>query len=259
MNYGGYLQSCRYRLAAKKKQVIWSKTALDVLVFEKPMSKAIGLQLNNKRKKLKITITSRDKIMTDQYEIQQDHDADPGRRRVLFLGTAATALGLFPQRLSAKTLPTRNELLEESPLKGNAMNINVIIAVDIQAALAAGELRGSTYLIDSNKSNGSINEGTEMLQTSVQAGDVLLWFASGLEVETKNRIVNISFPAGAAVDPIQAGVPPNEYWTGTVKEGFNGIYQYNVDLKVEGRLMSMTTLPSIQVTMPGATSNINQE
>ena len=34
-----------------KKQVIWSKTALDVLVFEKPMSKAIGLQLNNKRKK----------------------------------------------------------------------------------------------------------------------------------------------------------------------------------------------------------------
>ena len=30
---------------------LWSKTALDVLVFEQPMSKAIGLQLNSKRKK----------------------------------------------------------------------------------------------------------------------------------------------------------------------------------------------------------------
>ncbi len=48
--------------------------------------------------------------MTDQHEIQEDHDTDLGRRRVLFLGTfgaigaTAATLGLFPQSLSAKSL-----------------------------------------------------------------------------------------------------------------------------------------------------------
>lgn len=123
--------------------------------------------------------------------------------------------------------------------------IYITIAVDIQAALATRKLHGSIYLIDSNKSNGSLHEGTEMLETSVQTGDVLVWFVSGLEVETKVRFIDISFPSGSVVNFTN---PTGDSWSGTVNPGFSGIHQYNVNLMVEGRLMSMTTpLPSIKV------------
>jgi len=128
------------------------------------------------------------------------------------------------------------------------MDTNIAVIVDIAAALAAGELRGNIYLVDGNKSAGSKGEGTEGLQTAINVGDTITWSAWGLQVETKVRIESFSFPAGEVIDVVRGGNAIAGYtWSGKVKKGFSGVYQYNLNLRVESRKMSLTTLPSLNV------------
>lgn len=86
--------------------------------------------------------------MTDQHEIQEDHDTDLGRRRVLFLGTfgaigaTAATLGLFPQSLSAKSLAAatvNGVALKEPPV---LISSNGVLQATLQATTKPAKVAG---------------------------------------------------------------------------------------------------------------------
>lgn len=118
--------------------------------------------------------------------------------------------------------------------------INVLIAVDVEGALASGNLQNNVYLVDTNKYMGSYNQGSELV-TDCHDMDTIQW--SVTPIAPQNNVSINSF-TGQAIDnkicvPSQQGVAPDVYWQGTVEtQGNTGQYQYSVVLSFEGKTMS---------------------
>jgi hypothetical protein len=114
--------------------------------------------------------------------------------------------------------------------------IQVLIAVDVEAALATGNLQGNVYLVDNNGPQGSTMEGNPELNTACNPGQIINWWVSGIDPSTE---VSISSFTGVAVptviNPVQGA---NGAFSAPVdQDTAGGTYQYSVNLNMDGKIM----------------------
>lgn len=122
--------------------------------------------------------------------------------------------------------------------------INILIAVDVLGALAAGTLEGYVYLVDTNKYLGSWQEGQSPLNTVCQDGQSLTW--SITSVDPGNQIDITSF-SGQMVDqnicvPTPDSFIGNAVWNGRVEtQGTFANYPYFVSVAMNGKVMTFAS------------------
>lgn len=122
-----------------------------------------------------------------------------------------------------------------------ALNIvSVLIVVDVEGALASGNLTENVYLIDTNKYVGSGNEGQAELKTACKDGQVLAWNVAPVAPTTQVEITKFT---GEMVNdnicvPKSVTTPEGTYWTGRVEaQGKASTQQYSVNLTMDGKEM----------------------
>jgi hypothetical protein len=120
--------------------------------------------------------------------------------------------------------------------QGRRIKMNVIIiasVVDVVEALANDSVAASLYLVDNNKANGSRDEGTSTLKTSVRKGDQLYWMAYSLECETYLSITRIEIDKQYC-DPEELYYPDTDisFWTGKIKKDIEGAVPYIIAFHV---------------------------
>lgn len=120
--------------------------------------------------------------------------------------------------------------------------INVLIVVDIEGALASGNLGENVYLVDTNKYFGSGSEGQEELVTTCQDGQVIIWSVSPVN---PGNDVHISGFTGQMVNekvcvPEKTKMPDgSEVWSARVEtQGAVAKYQYSCNLTFDGKTMT---------------------
>ncbi len=129
--------------------------------------------------------------------------------------------------------------------------INVLIIVDVEGALASGDLGANVYLVDTNKYFGSGSEGQEELVTACNDGQVIIWSVAPVDPGTDAAIVGYT---GEMVDkhvcvPTKSTLPGGTevIWSARVEtQGVSAKYQYSCVLSFDGR--QMTFDPFLNVT-----------
>src|SRR6185295_6396731 len=118
----------------------------------------------------------------------------------------------------------------------------IAVVVDVIEALANDSLSGTIYLMDNNKANGSSNEGTETLKTSVKAGDQLFWVTHPLECEVFAAISKVEIDTEYC-EPEERSYPGTEvtFWTGKVKKNVTGAVPYILKFRVGSRDEELST------------------
>jgi hypothetical protein len=122
--------------------------------------------------------------------------------------------------------------------------INILIAVDVVGALAAGTLQGYVYLVDTNKYLGSWQEGQSTLNTVCQDGQLLTWCVTSVDPGNDVEIAGFS---GAMVDgriclPAQDPIAGNTVWNARVEsQGAFASYPYSVTLAMSGQSMAFSS------------------
>jgi len=124
--------------------------------------------------------------------------------------------------------------------------VQIQIALDSVSALSRNTLTDNLYLFDSNRAQGSTGLGTTNLSTAVSEGDTIIWFLTGIEVETYQAIKSFAGPISSVVTPVEKFWYGNAYWEATVGPG-SGTYTYTLDIKVESKLMTLDAGPSLRV------------
>ena len=104
----------------------------------------------------------------------------------------------------------------------------IMTIVDVVGALADDSLNENLYLIDDNKSNGSLDEGTESLKTAVSVGDVVIWTVFSLEPESFVQLTKIEIDPQYCV-PTLKYYPESDvsYWEGTILKELEEV-PYNI-------------------------------
>src|SRR5262245_48055164 len=105
-------------------------------------------------------------------------------------------------------------------MNGQRPPISITAVVDVVGALATRSLHGNLYLLDTNRTGGSTDLGTEELKTRVQGGDQILWTVLPLECEAYASIDGIVIDKEVC-EPEQKMYPGTDisYWAGTIKKG----------------------------------------
>lgn len=122
--------------------------------------------------------------------------------------------------------------------------VDILIAVDVLGALAAGTLQGYVYLVDTNKYLGSWQEGQSPLNTVCQDGQALTW--SVIPVDPGNEIDITAF-SGPMVDqkicvPAPDPIADNTVWNGRVEtQGAFASYPYSVTVAMSGKAMTFAS------------------
>ncbi|ALI03278.1 hypothetical protein C1Y08_24785 [Pseudomonas sp. FW306-02-F02-AA] len=128
-------------------------------------------------------------------------------------------------------------------------SVNVLIVVDVENALASGDLQGNVYLIDSNKHCGSSSEGQAELYTACVEGQYINWAVAPLSPSNDVQIVGFT---GQMVNdriclPKSVPDPSGNYWKGQVEaQGYKGNVQYSVVLSMDGKQMTFDPFLKIQ-------------
>ncbi|MDD1015699.1 alpha-pore-forming tripartite toxin MakABE regulator [Pseudomonas rubra] len=119
--------------------------------------------------------------------------------------------------------------------------IDVLIVVDAEGALASKDLGSNVYLIDTNKHVGSGSEGQAELKTVCKDGQVINWRVAAVSPSSD---VSITQFTGQMINdrfciPSQVTTPDGIYWQGRVEaQGATGSQQYSVELSLDGQAMS---------------------
>lgn len=128
--------------------------------------------------------------------------------------------------------------------------INVLIVVDVEGALASGDLSSNVYLIDTNKYFGSYSEGQEELVTTCSDGQIIIWSVASVNPGNDAEITGFT---GQMIDqkiclPKQSTLVTGEtVWSGRVEsQGATAKYQYSCTLSFDGK--AMTFDPFLNVT-----------
>lgn len=128
--------------------------------------------------------------------------------------------------------------------------INVLIIVDVEGALASGNLGDNVYLVDTNKYFGSGSEGQQELVTSCTDGQVIVWSVVSIDPGDDAEIVGFT---GQMVDqkicnPAQSTLPTGDViWSGRVEsQGATGQYQYSCQLSFDGKQMTFDPFLNIK-------------
>lgn len=114
--------------------------------------------------------------------------------------------------------------------------INVLIAVDVTGALAAGTLQGYVYMVDTNKYLGSWQEGQNSLNTVCQDGQAITWAVQ--PVDPGSEVVIGGFAGQLVSSNICSPKPDqfagNQVWNGQVEtQGTFANYGYTVTLTLQ--------------------------
>lgn len=131
-----------------------------------------------------------------------------------------------------------------------ANEIYVLVVVDVEGALASGDLGSNVYLVDTNKYFGSYSEGQEELVTSCSDGQIIIWSISPINPGDDAEITGFT---GQMVDqkvcnPQQSTLVTGQtVWSARVEsQGATAKYQYSCTLSFDGK--SMTFDPFLNVT-----------
>ncbi|MDR0281246.1 MAG: hypothetical protein LBJ37_25565 [Paucimonas sp.] len=131
-----------------------------------------------------------------------------------------------------------------------ANEIYVLVVVDVEGALASGNLGTNVYLVDTNKEFGSSAEGQEELVTSCTDGQIVIWSVS--PINPGDNVVISGFTGQMVSDkvcvPQQSTLVTGEtVWSARVEsQGATGQYQYSCTLSFDGD--AMTFDPFLNVT-----------
>ena len=124
----------------------------------------------------------------------------------------------------------------------SANQLRILIVVDVVGALATETLDGAVWLMDSNKTGGSTNEGTGQLTTAVGRGDQLIWTTMSLECEAFAAIEAIEIDHNYC--EVTRGVYEGtdiRYWLGKIKKDpGKSLVPYNVLFKLGSRAGTMS-------------------
>lgn len=130
--------------------------------------------------------------------------------------------------------------------------INVLIVVDVEGALASGDLGSNVYLIDSNKYFGSGSEGQEELVTACLDGQVIIWSVTPVNPGDDAEIVGFK---GQMIDqkiclPTQSTLVTGEtVWAGRVEsQGAVAQYQYSCTLSFDGKAMDFDPFLNVKAS-----------
>lgn len=130
--------------------------------------------------------------------------------------------------------------------------INVLIVVDVEGALASGDLGSNVYLIDSNKYFGSGSEGQEELVTACLDGQVVIWSVTPVNPGDDAEIVGFK---GQMIDqkiclPAQSTLVTGEtVWAGRVEsQGAVAQYQYSCTLSFDGKAMDFDPFLNVKAS-----------
>ncbi|MBU6959276.1 hypothetical protein KRR23_16215 [Pseudomonas sp. CVAP len=128
-------------------------------------------------------------------------------------------------------------------------SVDVLIVVDVENALASGNLQDNVYLIDSNKHCGSGSEGQAELYTACVEGQYINWTVSPVSPSSDVQIDGFT---GQMVNdriclPKLVVDPSGNYWKGQVEaQGYKGNLQYSVVLSMDGKQMTFDPFLKIQ-------------
>jgi hypothetical protein len=129
----------------------------------------------------------------------------------------------------------------------------IVSVVDIVAALAEGNLDGNLYLMDTNRLNGSRDQGSARLKTAVGKGDRLIWVARMLECEADLSIVGIGIDSSVG-EPSEHYYPGTNvtYWEVVVKEELRDheSIPYCLEYKLVGTEIMATPKPADVIRSP---------
>jgi hypothetical protein len=139
----------------------------------------------------------------------------------------------------------------------------IIVAVDTQAALAQGSLKGHIYMVDNNKHAGSTGQGTADLVTHIDGTQIMNWLVTGLNFFPGAPGVTLENIGGEAVlesimvpqqfESPELGPGRGLWWGGTVDSNQDGKqFSYRLDLKIGETMMSHTS----QVLVKQGFSNV---
>ncbi|WP_035236749.1 alpha-pore-forming tripartite toxin MakABE regulator [Desulfobacter vibrioformis] len=115
--------------------------------------------------------------------------------------------------------------------------VDVLMMVDVEAALASSNLGANIYLVDTNKYLGSGSEGQNELVTKLNTGDTIVWSVASIDPGLNVTIKSFS---GQAVsdkyitpvqDPLSAGVWESKFQPPGGSAGNS--YQYNATLEFD--------------------------
>ncbi|MFZ1026074.1 MAG: hypothetical protein WAN66_07630 [Limnoraphis robusta] len=129
--------------------------------------------------------------------------------------------------------------------KTTGKTITIASVIDVVGALATDSLNGQVYFMDSNKANGSTEQGTENLKTMVQKGDRLVWTVIFLECEAYAAIDDIIIDKDYC-EPKKEFYEGTDvsYWIGTVKKDVT-MTRYSVKFQVGTRAEPIETTSSL--------------
>lgn len=169
---------------------------------------------------------------------KMDHEKIFAVRRALLKLAAVSALGSLSlpgcSSSSADAAPTKT--------------ITILGIVDVAQALADNSLDNNIYWMDNNASAGSQYLGTGHLKTAISRGSAVQWIVSGLQVETVADIAEISGSAVAIANPVLTTLALGfSFWTGQIANSASGLHTYAIKLKVENRLMNMSSPLSLEI------------
>lgn len=126
-------------------------------------------------------------------------------------------------------------------MEAQLSEVNVLIVVDVEGALASGDLGANVYLIDTNKHFGSGSEGQQELITSCKDSQILVWSVSSVNPGDDAEIAGFK---GQVIDqkicvPKQTTIVTGEtVWAGRVEsQGASSTYQYSCTLSFDGKAM----------------------
>jgi hypothetical protein len=127
----------------------------------------------------------------------------------------------------------------------SAIQLRIVVVVDVVAALATETVDGAVWLVDSSRIGGSTAQGTAQLQTAVRKNDELIWTAMSLECEAFAAIDAID------IDPtyceVERGVYPGtdiSYWLGRIKKDpGDSLVPYNLHFRLGSRAGNMPLSP----------------
>lgn len=131
-----------------------------------------------------------------------------------------------------------------------ANEINVLIVVDVEGALASGDLGSNVYLIDTNKHFGSGSEGQQELVTACSDGQIIIWSVASVNPGDDAEItafLGAAVDQGVCVPKATTLVTGQTVWAGRVEsQGKTAQYQYNCTLSFDGT--PLTFDPFLNVT-----------
>jgi hypothetical protein len=125
---------------------------------------------------------------------------------------------------------------------------SIIGLVDVAQALADNSLDNNLFWVDNNTSLGSLYQGTSHLRTAIRKGELVQWVVSSLQVETEVNIARIGGAAAQIANPVPTPVALGiTFWIGRIAANAGGIYQYDMALKVESRVLTLSTPLTLDV------------